>query len=274
MGDTPPQDPPALEAKSPFEMRVNLGKDVPETDVRSALATGDMGFLHSYTTGSAVDGPGVRVVAWTTGCMWRCRYCHNPDTWHKFNGQPVTVARAMQVIGKYAKVLKISKGGLTLSGGEPMLQYPFVMEVFRRCKQLGLHTCLDTSGRLGDRFTDQDLMAIDLNLLDIKSGDPTIYEKLTGDVGVFATKICYVTKSDSRFELQVSDADGYNADFILAHKEPIISPQWSPDGTRIAYVSFERRKPIVFIHNLVDGTRTVLANYEGSNSAPAWSPAR
>jgi TolB protein len=99
-----------------------------------------------------------------------------------------------------------------------------------------------------------------------------IYEKLTGDVGVFATKICYVTKSDVRFELQVSDADGYNADFILAHKEPIISPQWSPDGSRIAYVSFERRKPIVFIHNLVDGTRTVLANYEGSNSAPAWAP--
>jgi TolB protein len=100
----------------------------------------------------------------------------------------------------------------------------------------------------------------------------TIYEKLTGDPGVFATKICYVTKSDSRFELQVSDADGFNADFILAHKEPIISPQWSPDGTRIAYVSFERRKPIVFLHNLTDGTRTVLANYEGSNSAPAWAP--
>jgi len=100
----------------------------------------------------------------------------------------------------------------------------------------------------------------------------TIYEKLTGDVGVFATKICYVTKSDARFELQVSDADGFNADFILAHKEPIISPQWSPDGTRIAYVSFERRKPIVFIHNLVDGTRSVLANFEGSNSAPAWAP--
>ena len=99
-----------------------------------------------------------------------------------------------------------------------------------------------------------------------------IYEKLTGDVGVFATKICFVTKNAQRFELQVADADGYNPEFILAHKEPIISPQWSPDGTRIAYVSFERRKPIVFVHNLLDGTRTVLANFEGSNSAPAWSP--
>ena len=70
----------------------------------------------------------------------------------------------------------------------------------------------------------------------------------------------------------MADADGYNPEFILAHKEPIISPQWSPDGTRIAYVSFERKKPIVFVHNLLDGTRTVLANFEGSNSAPAWSP--
>lgn len=99
-----------------------------------------------------------------------------------------------------------------------------------------------------------------------------IYEKLTGDPGVFATKICFVTKNDKRFELQVADSDGYNASFILAHREPIISPQWSPDGSRIAYVSFERQKPIVFVHNLLDGTRTVLANYPGSNSAPSWSP--
>ena len=99
-----------------------------------------------------------------------------------------------------------------------------------------------------------------------------IYEKLTGDAGVFATKICYVSKNENRFELQVADADGFNSDFIMAHREPIISPQWSPDGTRIAYVSFERRKPIVFVHNLMDGTRTVLANFEGSNSAPSWAP--
>src|SRR6476619_3668039 len=96
---------PTLEARSPFELRVDLGKDVPEKDVRTALADGDMGFLHSFTTGSAVDGPGVRVVAWTTGCHWRCLYCHNPDTWTMTNGAPVTLSRAIEQLRKYSRGL-------------------------------------------------------------------------------------------------------------------------------------------------------------------------
>ncbi len=100
----------------------------------------------------------------------------------------------------------------------------------------------------------------------------TIYEKLTGEPGVFSTRIAYVARFPQRFELHVADADGFNSQFILAHREPIISPAWSPDGTRIAYVSFEQGRSIVFIHNLVDGTRRVLASYDGINSAPAWSP--
>ncbi len=99
-----------------------------------------------------------------------------------------------------------------------------------------------------------------------------IYEELTGEAGVFATRICYVVKSSNRYELQVADADGGNADYILANKEPIISPAWSPDGNRIAYVSFEKRKSIVFVHTLADGRRNVVANFEGSNSSPSWSP--
>jgi len=85
-----------LEAASPFEMRVDLGKDVPETDVRSALKSGEIGFLHSFTTGSAVDGPGIRLVAWTTSCMFRCQYCHNPDTWALSNGIPVPTEKAKE----------------------------------------------------------------------------------------------------------------------------------------------------------------------------------
>ena len=138
-----------------------------------------IGYVHSWEVGSTVDGPGLRFVGFLTGCLLRCQYCHNPDTWHKYNGHPVSVARSMRQISKYAQVLKISNGGVTLSGGEPMVQRAFVMRIFRRCKELGLHTCLDTSGRLGARFTDQELMDIDLNLLDIKSGDPAIYEKVT-----------------------------------------------------------------------------------------------
>ncbi|MGH8676798.1 MAG: Tol-Pal system beta propeller repeat protein TolB [Burkholderiales bacterium] len=99
-----------------------------------------------------------------------------------------------------------------------------------------------------------------------------IYEKLTGDAGVFATKICYVVKSGETFELQVADADGYNPQVVHRYKEPIISPQWSPDGTKLAYVSFEQRKAIVYVLNVFDGSRKILASFEGSNSAPTWSP--
>jgi pyruvate formate lyase activating enzyme len=165
----------AAEAKAAGDYYAVHPGDIEEVEEEDDL----LGYLHSYEVGSTVDGPGLRFVIFLTGCLLRCQYCHNPDTWHKHNGRPVTVSRAMQEIGKYVQVLKISKGGITLSGGEPMVQRPFVTRIFRRCKELGLHTCMDTSGRLGDRFSDQELMDIDLNLLDIKSGDPATYEKVT-----------------------------------------------------------------------------------------------
>ncbi len=98
-----------------------------------------------------------------------------------------------------------------------------------------------------------------------------IYEKLTGDRGVFSTRIAYVVKRGQRYELQIADADGAGAQTALASREPIISPAWSPDGTRLAYVSFENKKPVVYVHSLVSGQRRVVANFKGSNSAPAWS---
>lgn len=99
-----------------------------------------------------------------------------------------------------------------------------------------------------------------------------IYEKMTGDAGVFATRITYVVKKGPRYELQVSDADGHGAQTVLASNEPIISPSWAPDGTRLAYVSFERKKPVVYVQSLTTGNRQVVADFWGSNSAPAWSP--
>ena len=103
-----------LEAASPFELRVDQGKDVSEAQMRAALKSGDVGFLHSFTTGSAVDGPGIRLVAWTASCNFRCQYCHNPDTWTLSNGIPVTIPRAMTELRKYAEGLKRMKGGFTL----------------------------------------------------------------------------------------------------------------------------------------------------------------
>ena len=177
-------EPPALEAKSPFELRVHQGDGVPESDVRAALATGDMGFLHSFTTGSTVDGPGVRVVAWTAGCMWRCLYCHNPDTWTMANGMPVSIAKAAEELRKYRHGLKVMAGGFTLSGGEPLMQHRFAVKLFTAARGMGIHTTLDTNGYYGDRLSDDELDLIDLVMLDIKTWDPVRHKRLTGmDVG-------------------------------------------------------------------------------------------
>jgi len=174
----------ALESSSPFELRVDLSKNVSESIVKQALETGDIGFLHSFTTGSAVDGPGVRLVAWTAGCQFRCLYCHNPDTWNMMNGMAVPLDRATSVLSKYGHGLKVMSGGFTLSGGEPLMQDRFVVKLMRAAKTMGIHTALDTNGYLGERLSDQDLEQIDLVLLDIKSWDPARHKHLTGkDIG-------------------------------------------------------------------------------------------
>jgi len=169
-----------LEATDPFQLRVNNASGVSESAVTTALKTGDMGFLHSFTTGSTVDGPGVRVVAWTAGCQFRCLYCHNPDTWNMMNGIPVTLERAIEALKKYRHGLKLMFGGFTLSGGEPLMQDRFAARLFTAAKSMGIHTALDTNGYLGERLSDNELDQIDVVLLDIKAWDPEKHLRLTG----------------------------------------------------------------------------------------------
>jgi pyruvate formate lyase activating enzyme len=150
-----------------------------ESGFREALERGNPGFMHSFTTGSTVDGPGVRIVGWLSGCQFRCVYCHNPDTWKITNGRPVSVERAVEVIKQYRHGLAVMKGGVTLSGGEPLLQHRFVLNVFAGAKKAGVHTALDTNGFLGDRLTDSELELVDLVLLDIKAISFDLHKRLT-----------------------------------------------------------------------------------------------
>lgn len=136
----------------------------------------------------------------------------------------------------------------------------------------------DVRFRLWDVVRNQDLGGLgyvvpqaDLRLAAHKIAD-YIYEKLTGEKGVFSTRLAYITKGGSRYTLWVADSDGENAQAALGSPEPIISPTWSPNGTQLAYVSFESRKPVIYVHDVATGKRRLLANFRGSNSAPAWSP--
>ncbi|MCY1170421.1 MULTISPECIES: Tol-Pal system beta propeller repeat protein TolB [Polaromonas] len=136
----------------------------------------------------------------------------------------------------------------------------------------------DVRMRLWDVVRAQDLggqsyavTAADLRLSAHRISD-FVYEKLTGEKGIFSTRIAYVTKAGQRFTLWVADSDGENAQSALASPEPIISPAWSPNGAQLAYVSFESRKPVIYAHDVASGKRRLLANFRGSNSAPAWSP--
>lgn len=185
MSTTEASEPESLEAKNPFELRLNQSVGVEESFVKKSLTTGDVGFLHSFTTGSAVDGPGIRVVAWTAGCQWRCQYCHNPDTWSMINGRAVPLERAVDEIRKYRRGLKVMSGGFTLSGGEPLMQDRFVVRLCTAVKAMGVHTAIETNGFLGERLSDAELDQIDLVLLGIKSWGSERHQQLTGkDIGL------------------------------------------------------------------------------------------
>ncbi len=139
-----------------------------------------VGSVHSWDLSTGVDGPGSRMTLFMAGCGMRCQYCQNPDSWHMGDGVHNTVDEVIERVSRYRTIMEVTGGGLTVSGGEPLLQARFVMNVFRRCHELGIHTALDTSGLLGARLHDEDLDLVDLVLLDIKSGLPETYRRVTG----------------------------------------------------------------------------------------------
>ena len=163
---------PALPSGPPWQIDDGSRHLDLESFKTERLRPESMGFLHSFTTGSALDGQGVHVVVWTTGCQWRCRYCHNPDTWTMSNGLPVTLAKATEELSKYRHGLKIMSGGITVSGGEPLMQHMFVVKLLAAAQNMGIHTAIETNGHFGDRLTDDDLQKIDLVLLGMKTWDP------------------------------------------------------------------------------------------------------
>jgi pyruvate formate lyase activating enzyme len=169
-----------LEAGSRHDLHVGLSPAAPdEADIHDD-GEGAFGYVHSYESSSRYDGPGLRVVLFVSGCLLRCSYCHNPDTWHLKDGTYVSSQQVIDRLGTFASALRSLGGGLTISGGEPMVQLAFTRRILAAAKQMGLHTAIETSGFLGDRADETYLAHLDLVLLDIKSGDPETYRTATG----------------------------------------------------------------------------------------------
>ena len=140
-----------LESGSRHDLRVGKLPDAPDESSFKDDAEGAFGYRHSYETSSRYDGPGVRVVLWTSGCLLRCTYCHNPDTWHLKDGTYVSAQQVLDRLAGFAPAVKALDGGLTISGGEPMVQFAFTKQIFAGAKKMGLHTAIETSGFLGAR---------------------------------------------------------------------------------------------------------------------------
>jgi pyruvate formate lyase activating enzyme len=169
----------SLDPGSRHDLRVGISPDAPDEADLPDDGEGAFGYAHSYETSSRFDGPGLRVVLFLSGCLLRCSYCHNPDTWHLKDGTYVSAQQVIDRLGDFAPALKSLDGGLTISGGEPMVQLAFTRRILAGAKRMGLHTAIQTSGFLGDRADERFLSCVDLVLLDIKSGDPETYRKAT-----------------------------------------------------------------------------------------------
>src|SRR5215472_18499799 len=151
-----------LEAGSRHDLHVGISPDAPDEGELRDAAEGAFGYAHSYETASRYDGPGLRVVLFVSGCLLRCTYCHNPDTWHLKDGTYVSAQQVIDRLGQFASALRALDGGLTISGGEVLVQLAFTKRILAGAKQMGLHTAIETSGFLGDRLDEYYLSVLDL----------------------------------------------------------------------------------------------------------------
>lgn len=158
-----------------------------------------IGRIHSVETFGAVDGPGVRYVLFVQGCRLRCLYCHNPDTWDMRGGCEISTDEVVEDVKSYYNFIKA--GGFTLSGGEPLLQPRFTLDLIRKIKAIGLHTAIDTAGSVPLEHVREIIEEADLLLLDVKTADPGLLPELVG--------VSFVGAAD-----------------ILAHREKIGKPVW------------------------------------------------
>jgi pyruvate formate lyase activating enzyme len=220
-----------LEPGSRYDLRVGVSPDAPD-EGQFKDEQGAFGYCHSYETSSRYDGPGLRVVLFVSGCLLRCTYCHNPDTWHLKDGTYVSADHVLRRLGDFAPALRPLGGGLTISGGEPMVQLAFTRRIFAGAQQLGLRTAIETSGFLGDRADESYLSAIDLVLLDIKSSDPDTYRRVTGrDLAPtlrFAERLASLSKPVwVRFTLVPGETDDpANVDGIARFVAPMKNVEW------------------------------------------------
>lgn len=154
--------------------------DVERSEKFAMMRAGELGSVHSWELVTSVDGPGTRMTIFLSGCPLRCLFCHNPDTMAMKNGEAVTSTELLKRISRYRSIFKTTGGGITLSGGEVLMQPAFAANILRGAKEMGINTTIDTSGFLGAACTDEMLNDIDLVLLDVKAGDEETYKKVTG----------------------------------------------------------------------------------------------
>ena len=159
---------------------IDVTDDLERNDRLEQVRSGELASMHSWELVTGVDGPGTRMTVFLSGCPLRCLYCHNPDTMFAAKGQPVRLDDLVNRLKRYRMIFRTTGGGLTVSGGEPLMQPAFVGRLLHEAQQLGIHTAIDTSGFLGVNASDALLDDLDLVLLDIKSGIPEVYKKATG----------------------------------------------------------------------------------------------